>query len=119
MTVLVLGTSWCSPWREPCSGPAAAWHAFCFSPFMSSAQGAEHATPRTEGRSLMHRSQVFPTPAISTDEAPTRVTTTLYDVMAALQTVVEPEDDDIVVAIVAAWLRSGRLRVPEDATIAA
>jgi hypothetical protein len=39
--------------------------------------------------------------------------------MAALQTVVEPEDDALVVAIVAAWCRSGRLRFPEDATIAA
>jgi hypothetical protein len=47
------------------------------------------------------------------------VTTTLYDVMAALQSVVEPEEDAVVVAIVAAWLRSGRLRLPEDATIAA
>jgi len=53
------------------------------------------------------------------DEAPTRVTTTLYDVMAALQAAVEPEEDAVVVAIVAAWLRSGRLRFPEDATIAA
>jgi hypothetical protein len=67
----------------------------------------------------MHRSERDSTPAISTDEAPTRVTTTLYDVMAALQSVVEPEEDAVVVAIVAAWLRSGRLRVPEDATIAA
>jgi hypothetical protein len=47
------------------------------------------------------------------------VTTTLYNVIAALQTVVEPEEDDLVVAIVADWLRSGRLRFPEDATIAA
>jgi hypothetical protein len=47
------------------------------------------------------------------------VTTTLYDVMAALQAVVEPEDDALVVAIVAAWLRSGRLRMLEDALIAA
>jgi hypothetical protein len=39
--------------------------------------------------------------------------------MAALQTVVEPEDDALVVAIVTAWCRSGRLRVLEDATIAA
>jgi hypothetical protein len=67
----------------------------------------------------MHRSEIYSTPAISTDEAPTRVTTTLYDVMAALQTVVEPEDDALVVAIVTAWCRSGRLRVLEDATIAA
>ena len=67
----------------------------------------------------MQRSTVGPTPASSTDETPTRVTTTLYDVIAALQSVVEPEEDALVVAIVAAWLRSGRLRLPEDATIAA
>ena len=67
----------------------------------------------------MHRSAIDSTPAISTDEAPPRVTTTLYDVMAALQSVVEPEEDAVVVAIVAAWLRSGRLRFPKDATIAA
>jgi hypothetical protein len=67
----------------------------------------------------MQRSEVFSTPELSTAVAPTRVTTTLYDVIAALQTVVEPEEDDVVVAIVAEWLRSGRLRFPEDATIAA
>ncbi len=67
----------------------------------------------------MHRREIFSTPAISTDKAPTRVTTTLYDVIATLQTVVKPEEDDLVVAIVADWLRSGRLRFPADATIAA
>ena len=67
----------------------------------------------------MHQSERDSSPAISTNEAPTRVTTTLYDVMAALQSVVEPEEDAVVVAMVAAWLRSGRLRLPEDATIAA
>jgi hypothetical protein len=67
----------------------------------------------------MHRSEIYSTPTISTAEAPTRMTTTLYDVIAALQSVVEPEEDAVVVAIVAAWLRSGRLRWPEDATIAA
>ena len=67
----------------------------------------------------MYQSERDFTPAISTDETPTRVTTTLYNVMAALQSVVEPEEDAVVVAIVAAWLRSGRLRLPEDATIAA
>ena len=67
----------------------------------------------------MQHSEVFSTPERSTTVTPTRVTTTLYDVIAALQTVVEPEEDDVVVAIVAAWLRSGRLRFPEDATIAA
>jgi hypothetical protein len=67
----------------------------------------------------MYRSEIYSTPALSTDKAPTRVTTTLYDVLAALQTVVEPEDDALVVAIVTAWCRSGRLRVLKDATIAA
>ena len=67
---------------------------------------------------MQHR-EVFSTLERRTAVAPTRVTTTLYDVIAALQTVVEPEEDDVVVAIVAAWLRSGRLRFPEDATIAA
>ena len=67
----------------------------------------------------MQHSEVFSTPEHSTAVVPTRVTTTLYDIMAALQAVVEPEDDDLVVAIVTAWLRSGRLRVLEDATIAA
>jgi hypothetical protein len=67
----------------------------------------------------MQHSEVFSTPERSTAVAPPRVTTTLYDVIAALQTVVEPEEDDVVVAIVADWLRSGRLRFPEDATIAA
>jgi hypothetical protein len=67
----------------------------------------------------MQHSEVFSTPERSTTVAPTRVTTTLYNVIAALQTVVEPEEDDLVVAIVADWLRSGRLRFPEDATIAA
>jgi hypothetical protein len=67
----------------------------------------------------MPRREVFSTPERSTAVAPTLVTATLYDVIAALQTVVEPEEDDLVVAIVAVWLRSGRLRVLEDATIAA
>jgi hypothetical protein len=67
----------------------------------------------------MQRSEVFSTPEPSTAVAPTRVTTTLYDIIVALQTLVEPEDDALVVAIVAAWLRSGRLRVPAAATIAA
>jgi hypothetical protein len=46
-------------------------------------------------------------------------TTTLYDVIAALQEVVEPGEDAFVVAIVDAWLRSGRLRFVDEVTIAA
>ncbi len=67
----------------------------------------------------MQRGEAYPTPARSPEAAPTRVITTLYDVLVALQTVVEPEEDAVVVAMVAAWLRSGRLRFPEDVTSAA
>jgi hypothetical protein len=37
--------------------------------------------------------------------------TTLFDVMATLQTVVEPAEDGLAVAIVVHWLRSGRITV--------
>jgi hypothetical protein len=53
----------------------------------------------------------------TTEEELPRITTTLYDVIAALQSVVAPEDDALIVTIVAAWLRSGRLRVPRAVAI--
>ena len=52
------------------------------------------------------------------ETAPTRRTTTLYDVLAALQTVIPPEEDDLVVALVVHWLRSGRITCAADATAA-
>jgi hypothetical protein len=52
-------------------------------------------------------------------EAPTRLTTTLYDVITALQSVVEPDEDGLVVAITADWLRSGRITRVGGATVAA
>jgi hypothetical protein len=52
-------------------------------------------------------------------KAPARLTTTLYNVMAAPHTVVEPDEDDLVVAVVVHWLRSGRLIFVRDATVAA
>jgi hypothetical protein len=51
--------------------------------------------------------------------APTRLTTTLYDVMATLQTVVEPDEDDLVVATVMHWLRTGRITLGGSVTVAA
>ena len=42
---------------------------------------------------------------------PSRCTTTLYDLMAALQDVVGPDNDVLVVASVVHLLRSGRLTV--------
>lgn len=56
---------------------------------------------------------------ITTREEPPRITTTLYDVIAALQTVVAPENDALIVTIVAEWLRSGRLRVPRAVAVMA
>jgi hypothetical protein len=48
-----------------------------------------------------------------------RLTTTLYDVIAALQTVTDPEEDDLVVAVVGHWLRTRRITFVGDATVAA
>ena len=42
-------------------------------------------------------------------DASTYLTTTLYDLMAALHDVVAPDEDALVVAIVARWLRTGRI----------
>lgn len=75
----------------------------------------------TAGGTPMHCSEEAHTPrtappGIMAGARWPRVTTTLYDVIAALQTVVAPEDDALVVTIAAAWLRSGRLRVPHAVT---
>ena len=42
-------------------------------------------------------------------DAPTCLTTTLYDLIAALHTVVAPHEDALVVALVACWLRTGQI----------
>jgi hypothetical protein len=52
-------------------------------------------------------------------EAPARLTTTLYDVIAALQSVVEPDEDGIVIAVVGHWLRTRRITRVGGATVAA
>ncbi len=44
-----------------------------------------------------------------TTGAPTYVTTMLYELMAALQTVAEPDEDELIITIVAFWVRTGRL----------
>jgi hypothetical protein len=49
---------------------------------------------------------------------PTRLNTTLYDVMSVLQAAVEPAKDDLVVAIIAHWIRSGRLSFPRGVAVA-
>jgi hypothetical protein len=51
--------------------------------------------------------------------APIGPKTTLYDVMAVLQSGVEPDEVDLVVAIVVRWLRTGRITLVRAATAAA
>jgi hypothetical protein len=46
------------------------------------------------------------------NESPSCITTTLYEVMAVLQDVVDPDHDRLVVATVVHLLRSGRLTRP-------
>jgi hypothetical protein len=45
--------------------------------------------------------------------------TTLYDVIAALQTVMKPAEGDLAVALVVHWLRSGRITFLGNTTEAA
>jgi hypothetical protein len=54
-----------------------------------------------------------------TAEAPARLTTTLYDVIAVLQSVAEPDEDGPVVAVVEHWLRTRRITRVGGATVAA
>jgi hypothetical protein len=44
------------------------------------------------------------------DTAPAAITTTLYDLIAALQEVAEPGEDELVVATVVSMMRAGRIR---------
>ncbi len=48
-------------------------------------------------------------------DAPTCLTTTLYDLMVALHDVVAPHEDALVVALVALWLRTGRIALRGEA----
>jgi hypothetical protein len=43
------------------------------------------------------------------DTAPATITTTLYDLIAAVQEVVEPGEDGLVVATVVSMMRAGRI----------
>jgi hypothetical protein len=52
-------------------------------------------------------------------KAPLGLNTRLYDVMTALQSGVEPAEDDLVVAIIVRCLRARRLTLVGDVTVAA
>ncbi|HXH09320.1 MAG TPA: hypothetical protein VNP04_06095 [Alphaproteobacteria bacterium] len=52
-------------------------------------------------------------------ETSARLTTSLYDVIATLQTVVEPDADDWVVAVVVHWQHTKHLTRVRGVTIAA
>ena len=46
---------------------------------------------------------------VALEHTPTRITTTLYDLLAGLQDVAPADDDTQVVATVVHWMRTGRL----------
>jgi hypothetical protein len=48
-------------------------------------------------------------PDLGGSEGLTRLSTTLYDVITELQTMMEPDKDYVVVAVITHWIRSGRL----------
>jgi hypothetical protein len=56
--------------------------------------------------------------ATATDNGQTQtITTTLFDLMEALQqSAATPQEDALIVPTVAHWLRSGRLRFADDLT---
>jgi hypothetical protein len=49
---------------------------------------------------------------------PTQLNTTLYDVISGLQAALEPDKDNLVVAVIVHWLRSGRLTLARSLTAA-
>ena len=58
--------------------------------------------------------EAFKAPGIGADVVvqkalPSRLTTTLYDLVAAVQAVVEPDEDELVVATVVHMLRAGQI----------
>lgn len=54
---------------------------------------------------------LVPVPYTRPGDIPPYLRTTLYDLIAVLQDVVAPPADALVVAIVADWLRAGRITV--------
>ena len=58
---------------------------------------------------MEHTTVVTGVTGIPRAETPSRLTTTLYDLITALQDVMTPDDDVLVVATVGHLLRSGRL----------
>lgn len=51
------------------------------------------------------------------DQSPT-LQTTLYDLISALHDVVEPGEEDLVVATVAHWSHAGRIKCPTTSDVA-
>ncbi len=47
-------------------------------------------------------------------DVPLPTTTTLYDLISALQTIVPLGEEEVVVALIVRWMRSGRIRVPRE-----
>ena len=54
------------------------------------------------------------TPGISPKALSTTTTTTLFDLIAAMQDSAQPEDEALIAPTVAQWLRSGRITFQRD-----
>ena len=61
----------------------------------------------SEGRTATRR-------VVAEAKAPASITTTLYDLIAAIQTMVRPEHDDLVVATMVHLLRTGQITCREE-----
>jgi hypothetical protein len=51
------------------------------------------------------------------EESPSYITTTLFELLAVLQDIVEPDNDPLVVAIVVQLLHSGQLTLPRGQSL--
>jgi hypothetical protein len=65
---------------------------------------------RAQGEDIMPALATYPATASATSAEPTRITTTLYDLVDALSAEAAPEDDCLVTAAVMHLINSGRAR---------
>jgi hypothetical protein len=61
-------------------------------------------------KNIMPALATAPATVPATSAKPTRITTTLYDLVDALRAEVDPEEDDLVTAAVVHLINSGRAR---------
>ena len=67
-------------------------------------------TASVQGEDIMPALATYPATVPATSPEPTRITTTLYDLVDALSAEVDPQDDYLVTAAVVHLINSGRAR---------